>query len=117
MKKILTALGLIVALSAPATAAIGSEEAAIQHLIGYMRSTNTVYFRDGETHTAGENADYVAMKYRYVRNNVRTAEQFIEYVASGSSLTGMPYKYREVDGREANVENLLRAELARYRNQ
>lgn len=100
-----------------AAAATGAEERAILHLIDYVRSANTTFDINGTAYSSGAAADHMAMKYRYVHNRIDTADQFIDYIASGNPLTAQPYTVNLTNGNEMVAEDWLRAELARYRGQ
>ena len=54
------------------------------------------------------------MKYRFVGDRISTAEEFIQYLGTGSSVSGEPYHVKC-----GNVDALsgpwLAAELQRYR--
>lgn len=119
MKKITPLFLTALILTAPhaAAAATGAEERAILHLIDYVRSANTTFDINGSDYSSAAAADHLAMKYRYVHNRIDTADQFIDYIASGNPLTSRPYTVNLTNGNEVVAEDWLRNELARYRGQ
>jgi len=85
-------IGLSAVLSAPATA--GDAEAEIQYLLNAVGDSGCTFTRNGTDHTADEAQDHLAMKYRRAGSRVKTADAFIERLASRSSWTGKPYLIR-----------------------
>lgn len=47
--------------------------------------------RNGDEHTCDEAVSHLRLKLGNTRNRIDTAEQFIDKVASSSSITGKPY--------------------------
>lgn len=76
-----------------------SEEEKINYLINQVRQLKGAEFiRNGSSHTAKEAADHLAMKRKKAGSKVITVDQFIERVASGSSISGQPYKIKLANG-------------------
>jgi len=63
----------------------------IQYLLTTVGDSNCTFTRNGKDHSAVEARDHLAMKYRRAGSRVKTAEAFIEHLASESSWTGKPY--------------------------
>jgi hypothetical protein len=97
----------------PATAAPHLSEAAkIQALIGSIEHLNgAVFIRNGTEHDASEAAAHLRRKLDYAGSKVKTAQQFIDRLATGSSMTGKPYKIRFADGRTVESAVFLREQL------
>jgi hypothetical protein len=53
-------------------------------------------------------------KYRYFREDIATAEDFIELCATKSLLSGEPYLVIDRQGNESRTSDWLRAELAAW---
>lgn len=119
MKKIYLALfAVYLVLIAPISAFAAptpQEDAAIEHLIAAVKSSNMEFVRNGSTYNAAEAAKHIAMKYAYTKDRLSTADQFIDHVASTSSFTGQPYMIRHPDGTETPVSAWLHQELNKYR--
>ena len=118
MKFLLPLLALVLAAAAPFPAKAEpspQESAAIEHLILFVRDSGLVFVRNGAAHDAAEAGDHIAMKYAQAREDISTAEEFIDNVASKSQMTGMPYLIRFPDGSEQPVSEWLHAELKKYR--
>jgi hypothetical protein len=99
---------------APRPAAAGELEAEIAHLLEAVAESGCAFIRNGSEHSAQNAREHMEMKYARVKRRVRTSEQFIEYTASRSSITGVAYTIRCGDLETPSGE-WLTAELARYR--
>lgn len=72
-----------------------------------------VFIRNGTEHTPREAADHLRLKWKNAGRRVKTAPEFIQYCASGSSLSGKPYEIRLQDGRTVSARDWLWTELKR----
>jgi len=109
------------ATQSPETEAAGSnvkapsgdaEAARIRQLIDHVRSLEgAVFIRNGEEHTPAEAADHLQRKWDYAGDQIATAEQFIEQLASESSTSGELYIIRLRDGNEVPSGQYLREQL------
>lgn len=101
------------ALAVPAFAAAqgkpGAQD-AIAFLIERVGGSGCRFVRNGTEHPAPEAADHLRRKLTSVRREL-SPEQFIEHVASKSSMSGRPYAIR-CDGRpEETAGDWLRRAL------
>jgi hypothetical protein len=92
-----------------------TEEAAIDHLNRYIAQSDCLFARNGSIYGASKAAEHIATKYRAVKSRIDTAEQFIEYAASRSSISGQPYIVQCGVGQALSSADWLGRELARYR--
>jgi hypothetical protein len=94
-------------------AAIGDAEAArIRELIDHVRSLEgAVFIRNGQEHTPAEAAEHLQRKWDAGGDQITTADQFIEQLASQSSTSGEPYVIRFADGKETPSGPYLREQL------
>jgi len=92
---------------------IGTLIAAVENLQG------AVFIRNGSEHTPREAAEHLRLKLGKAGRRVRTAEDFIRYCASRSSLSGKPYLIRYEDGTTVTTDFLEEkfAALAPVKNQ
>lgn len=68
------------------------EEARINAMLNSLaRKKDLTFVRNGETHNSEEAVSHLRLKLSNTRNRIDTAEQFIDKVASSSSITGKPY--------------------------
>jgi hypothetical protein len=69
----------------------GAEE--IDQLITFIKISNCTFNRNGRWYDAEEAADHLKQKYRYAEKKglIKTAEDFIRFIATKSSISGKPY--------------------------
>jgi len=105
--------GLLLAMVGPARAAPNATEAArIEQLIRHVAGQGEIQFvRNGQAYPAAEAAEHLRTKLRAAGQRIDTAEQFVDHLASRSSITGRPYRIRFADGREIDAGPWLRAAL------
>lgn len=72
-----------------------------------------VFIRNGTEHSPKEAADHLRLKWKNAGRRVKTAPEFIQHCASGSSLSGKPYEIRLQDGRTVPARDWLWTELKR----
>ena len=97
------------------TVSAAVETARIEALITAVGSLQgAVFIRNGSEHTAAEAASHLRLKWRNASRRVHTAEEFIGYCATASSMTGRKYRIRFADGHEVESADYFRAELRRY---
>lgn len=90
-----------------------TEEQKIEWLIERIGSLEgAVFIRNGKEHNATEAADHLRQKWNSARKKIKTADDFIEHLASRSSLSGRPYRIRFQDGKEVESGEWLKGELA-----
>ena len=89
----------------------------VDFLLGYVEGSGCDFYRNGTWNDPKTAQAHLRDKYRYLaaRNLINTTEDFIEKVATQSSLTGQPYKVRCRDGATVTSNQWLHAELARFR--
>jgi NAD(P)-dependent dehydrogenase (short-subunit alcohol dehydrogenase family) len=72
------------------------------------------FIRNGSTYDAAQAASHLRMKLRFAGSRVKTAQDFIVYCASKSSMSGIPYRIRFANGRDVDSEIFLRQRLTDY---
>ncbi len=95
--------------------ALAADDAEIEFLLQTVAQSEHQFLRNGEAHAGPEAADHLRKKYEYRRDGIDGAEAFIEQAASGSWLSGEPYRVQLADGSTELTQNWLRARLAEYR--
>ncbi|MDR2172925.1 MAG: DUF5329 domain-containing protein [Burkholderiales bacterium] len=77
-----------------------SEEEKITALIESVKDTpeGTQFIRNGKAHSIAEAISHLNLKYSKAKSRIKTAEDFIKHIASGSSITGEAYLIRYPDG-------------------
>jgi hypothetical protein len=108
---------LLVLLSTSAHAAVPDalERQKIDYLIASVETLQGAEFiRNGKSYDARAAADHLRLKLRTAGARVATADDFIRYCASVSSVSGTPYQIRFADGSVVSSEAFLRQRLAEF---
>ena len=89
MKKIVC-LVVTLLMTLPAYAKLTAhEEARINAMLeGLAQKKDLIFVRNGDEHTCDEAVSHLRLKLGNTRNHIDTAEQFIDKVASSSSMPG-----------------------------
>ncbi|MDP4686304.1 MAG: DUF5329 domain-containing protein [Salibacteraceae bacterium] len=91
-----------------------SEKAKIELLIKSISDLKGASFiRNGSSHSAKEAAEHLKKKWEYAEDDIETAAQFIEKLASKSSISGKAYIIRLADGTDIMARVFLVNELRR----
>jgi hypothetical protein len=72
---------------------------------------DATFIRNDKEYDARTAALFLRRKWQFDKDMVRTAEDFIESIASRSSTTGKPYRIRMKDGKEIECGGYLDAIL------
>lgn len=82
------ALGLL--LSGNISHASNNEE--IDYLLTHLANSGCTFIRNGDEHEAKDARDHLEMKYSHAKRRIKTAEDFIDKIASKSSMTRKLYE-------------------------
>lgn len=85
-------------------------ERLIQDIAGLSGAT---FIRNGEEHSAAKAAEHLTSKWEAAGARITTAQQFIDGIASKSSMSGKPYQIRFADGRVVEAGEYLSERLRR----
>ena len=91
------------------------KEVEINHLLQFIGNTNCTFIRNGESHPSLEAKSHIERKYNYAKSKIKSAEDFIQYAATKSSMSGEYYKII-CAGNENTSKQWLLNELAAFRN-
>ena len=98
------------AAAAPTRALTEAEK--IQALISTVEKSQGLQFiRNGSAHDPAAAAGHLRLKWKNAGKRVHTAEDFIRYCATGSSMSGKPYQIRFASGRVENSADYFHAQL------
>jgi hypothetical protein len=101
----------VVALSSMTWAGTLSEAEKIAQLIKVVEEMPARFLRNGAEYDAIEAAAHLRLKLRRAGSRIKTAEDFIIYCASRSSVSGEKYMVRFTDGRVTESAEYLREKL------
>jgi hypothetical protein len=102
----------------PALGQQSVEKQKIDYLIASVAALkDATFIRNGTSYDAEQAASHMRLKLRMAGSRVQTAEDFIVYCATGSSMSGTRYTIHFSDGRTVDAATFLRDRLAAYRPQ
>ena len=102
----------LVALGSVAGASELSERQKIEALLDSLKDIpGAVFVRNGTDYRADQAVDHLRRKLTAAGQHVKTAEGFIDCCASGSSISGEPYRIKFPDGRIVTSAEYFRAKL------
>ena len=102
-------LAFLTLMSAAAGAQAPGEADRIRELITTIETLPGAQFiRNGIAYDGKAASDHLRLKLKAAGERVKTAEDFIRLCASRSSVTGMAYRIRLVDGTVLEAETFFR---------
>lgn len=109
---VLRLIALLLLTAAPLFAREAKEDARIDGLLGRIVALEGAKFiRNGKAHEAREAADHLRKKLKRAGERVKTAEDFIDGLATKSSFSGKAYRIRFKDGSETATGPWLHGQL------
>ena len=81
---------LLMLLFSNISSAAGTTE-EIASLLIFIEQSECIFIRNGKHYDALEAREHIEKKYAYYKERMTTAEDFILYSATKSSITGKPY--------------------------
>lgn len=115
MSKVLGMVLLIAFAVMPAFGQQNIEQRKIEYLINAVADLQGARFiRNGGEYDGRRAADHLRVKLHYGAGRIKTAQDFILYCATGSSMTGEVYKIKFADGRIVATAAFLHDKLAAY---
>jgi len=115
VNKMMGALVLFALLAMPVFGQQNIEQQKIAYLIDSVATLkDATFIRNGTPYDAAHAADHMRLKLRFAGSRVKTAEDFITYCATGSSMSGIKYSIRFSDGRTVDSVTFLHGKLTEY---
>ena len=117
MNAIVRTFLLAASLAVPATAPAAPDAKAsreIDHLLAFVAASDCKFVRSGSEYDGKAAREHLKRKLDAVRSKLSTADQFVDRIASESSMTGEAYKVR-CGSRELTSKAWLHGELTTYR--
>lgn len=115
MKRVVILLFLLLFGSAAAFSQDVSETEKIQYLIALVENLQDAKFiRNGTEYDAKQAADHLRLKLKKAGGRVKTANDFINFCASRSFLSGEPYRIKFKDASVAETGVFLRDKLSAF---
>jgi hypothetical protein len=102
------------ALAQASAAANPSPKDEIDHLLNFVAASSCTFIRNGTEYPSDKARDHLASKYQLAGSRITTAEEFIKYLATESSMSGELYRVK--CGKTDALSGVwLTNELNRYR--
>lgn len=119
-RAVVTTASLMAGLSLPAAARAQPPENAqteITFLLATVKASGCEFSRNGTWYDSMKAQAHLRKKYDYLvaRNRIHTAEDFIQQVATKSSITGRPYVARCAGNHAVAADQWLRDRLTHFR--
>ena len=114
-KLIITVIMGFIAISSQVLAVTADDE--IQHLLQFVRESNAVFIRNGQEYQPKEAADHFTKKWKYFKDQIASAEDFIRLAGTKSLMSGEVYLVKPKTGETQESSKWLGEELNRYRKQ
>jgi hypothetical protein len=106
---------LVLLLVVRAYAQDSREAAKIRYLLESVEGLEGAKFiRNGKAYDARSASDHLRLKLKNAGDRVRTAEDFIKFCGSKSSMTGVPYQIKLADGTTVKAEVFFRKKLMAF---
>jgi hypothetical protein len=86
----------------------------IEHLLRFIAASDCTFIRNDVEYDGPAARAHIEKKYDYAKRWVDSAEKFISYAASESSVTRRLYRVR-CEGQEQSSSGWLHSELERFR--
>jgi len=102
--------GLPPAHAVPPTTCTGLQT-TVEYLMGQVAHSDLTFIRNGRPHTGAEAAEHMRKKYEHFRDEIKTANDFIDLAATKSLLSGSPYQVVTKEGEHVPTAEWLRAAL------
>ena len=98
---------------------VAARDAREQQRIDYLMQSigslkGAVFIRNGTEYDAQAARAHLQTKLDYLGGRIKTAEQFVQYCASQSSISHQPYKIRFADGKAVETSVYFAGKLREF---
>ena len=109
-------LALAAVTSARATPTADAIE-EVSYLLAFVEHSGCEFYRNGTWYDSKKARAHLQTKYEILaaKGRINSAEEFIDRVATASSVSGQPYQVRCLDGEPRTSSQWLRSVLDEYR--
>lgn len=95
--------------------AVAGTQQEIDHLLAFVAATHCSYERNGSRYDGQRARDHMNRKYQHFKRKISSAEDFIKYAATKSTLSGKQYRIYCPGSDVINSSDWLLEELAVFR--
>lgn len=113
-RSLLASVATLLTLRAATAAPQPHEQSRIDRLIRFVETQQSMTFiRNGTEYSSADAGRFLRGKLEAMGREVTTAREFIERIATKSSISGRPYQVKFADGRTMLASQFLAEELKR----
>lgn len=94
----------------------GEQVVEVNHLLDFVKNSGCTINRNGTDHPAEKGVGHIEKKYDYFRDDISNTEEFIEYSATRSTMSGDYYTVSCPNKKTIRTQDWLMAELKRFRS-
>lgn len=87
----------------------------VEHLLEFVNQSDCIMVRNGAEHAGEKAVSHIQIKYDYFKDKITTTEEFIEYSATKSTMSGKYYTVRCPKQEEIRAQDWLMEELTTFR--
>lgn len=87
----------------------------VKHLLDFVSSSHCIINRNGSEYPAEKAVTHIQKKYDYFRDDIKNTEDFIEYSATKSTMSGSYYTVTCAGEKTIKTRDWLLTELKRFR--
>jgi len=88
----------------------------VKHLLNFIKNSGCIINRNGTDHPAKKGVSHIENKYDYYRGDIQNTEDFIEYSATKSTMSGDYYMVTCPGKKTIKTQDWLLTELQKYRS-
>jgi len=92
------------------------QKAEVEYLINYLQESDCRMVRNGKSYDGADGANHVRRKYGHFRDKISSTEDFIEYSATKSMMSGKYYQVECPGEQPKRSQDWLLKELKAYRS-
>jgi len=89
----------------------------VNHLLAFVKNSGCIINRNGTDHPAEKGLSHIEMKYDYFRDDIKSTEDFIEYSATKSTMSGDYYTVSCPGKKIIRTQDWLMVELKQFRRE
>lgn len=88
----------------------------VNHLLAYVKNSGCIINRNGSDHAAEKGVSHIESKYDYFRDDIKSTEDFIQYSATKSTMSGDYYTVTCPGENTIRTQGWLLTELKSFRS-
>jgi len=89
----------------------------VSHLLDFVKNSKCIINRNGTDHVGEKGVKHIASKYDYFRDDIKSTEDFIQYSATKSTMSGKYYMVTCPGKKTIQTQDWLLDELKRFRKE